>query len=371
MMEIGYDGRVHADDPKDRSIEEGFLTEVRAIREGVAFAADPQVVMIRVEGAGAAGLIDRVATRPAPRGVGRANAALLLDEEARVFADVLLCSDRGGVLVLAEGPKGGALVEWLQAHAPADASVRDLADTHSFVAIDGPFAWEPMIALCGKEVLGVPPQSSFRLDPFPGLGVRASRTGEHGYALVIPREGAGELDAKLAELRAGYSLATPGRAALDLCVLENGYFSIRTPGCEGLTPVELQLQWRVRHGRPFVGSEALLARQATRGRGRVTWWVAEDAGAVVGDEVRIAGKKVGEVLQAAFSPVLGRTIGLALVVDRWAHPGLPCNAGAADVRLRTATPPLIDNRSLYVKPSQHTFARREEYGFPPLGARRG
>lgn len=49
-------------------------------------------------------------------------------------------------------------------------------------------------------------------------------------------------------------------------------------------------------------------------------------------------------------------------------PGLPAHADAVPVR--TVSPPLVDSRSLHVRPHQHRFASRETYTFPSLIPRR-
>ncbi len=49
---------------------------------------------------------------------------------------------------------------------------------------------------------------------------------------------------------------------LDLCALENGFFSVRHASVEGLTPLELQLQWRVSARKRFPGATAIEERRA-------------------------------------------------------------------------------------------------------------
>ena len=60
---------------------------------------------------------------------------------------------------------------------------------------------------------------------------------------------------------AAFDSALVSREALDVCALENWHFSMRTLRetalASPLTPIELQLQWRVVYARDFVGATAL------------------------------------------------------------------------------------------------------------------
>src|SRR6185295_17212971 len=71
------------------------------------------------------------------------------------------------------------------------------------------------------------------------------------------------IEARLGEVGAPLDLARVSLEALDVCALESWHFSMRT--IEGwtspLTPIELQLQWRVGYARAFVGAEALRAHR--------------------------------------------------------------------------------------------------------------
>ncbi len=339
--------------------------DIAALREGVGLAHETQLAIVRIDGPGAAALLAAVATTPPPRRDGLATPALLLRPDATVLADVLVCADDGGFLLLAENIPAPALTDHLRTYAADTTTIRDLTTTHTVLSFHGPFAWEPVGWLVGPEVLGVPPMTSFRLDPLPGLGLRVSKTGEYGYALLVP-QGDPALAARLAELRDRYPVTDVDLPALDLCGLENGFYNARAPGLTGLTPVELQLQWRLRNPGEFVGHAALRAHQAAPGR-RITWFLGEPATPPppVGTTLHLAGRAIGPVVHAAHSPVLGRPIGLALLDRAWAHPHLPCTQDTGDLIMTTA-PPLINNRSMHVRPQQHRLAARDQYTFPAL-----
>ena len=156
--------------------------------------------------------------------------------------------------------------------------------------------------------------------------------------------------------------------ALDLCALENGFFNVRREGGAGLDPIELQLQWRTSYGRDFAGAEALRARRKAGPARRLTHALAA-APLCGGEVIELDGAPIGTVLQGVSSPLRGDWVALALLDLPYAHAGIARyvarGAGGA-VPIRTVSPPLCNNRSLYVSPQRHAYRTRERDAFPPV-----
>ena len=158
-----------------------------------------------------------------------------------------------------------------------------------------------------------------------------------------------------------------GIAALDQCALENWHFFIRAIDGEALTPVELQLRWRVDVTKNFEGADAVRARIAAGPATRVTCFIAP--GEVKrGDAVALDGARIGTVLTAGWSSTRNDWVGWALIDVALAWPGIG-RFQVGGVAVATCPPPVIDNRSLFVDPRKHTYATRDEQNFPPLVSR--
>ncbi len=335
--------------------------QLHAIRRGVAWSRQDHVAVLRVSGEEAFELLDAVSPRPLFVRDGQMLHTVFLDDRARPIADVYICLDDLDYLVLAEGIGADALTSWLLHHAPPglDAEVTPLAE-HALIGLDGPYSWELMSDLVGPEVVGVPYLTLFTLEPWPGLGFRAGKTGEYGYQLLIPEDQLPRLLERLHELGPRYDLTEVGVDTLDLCALENGFFSIRTPGITEHTVAELQLLWRVSLDRSHPGSTALSPRSDRR----ITWFRGpEGQHQPCAGEVRLEGRLVGEVLYSVMSPVLDRVIGLVMLDTEVAVPGLSLEAG---IGLQTVSTPLLWNRSLALDLQRHCFAGRDIDEFPPI-----
>lgn len=292
---------------------------------------------------------------------------LFLDDEGHPLADVVIACDDLDYLVFAEGPSATSLAGWLHQHAPAglDAVITDSSATHQLLGIDGPYAWEWLGRLVGPEVVGMPYLGLFTLPAFSGQGLRFGKTGEFGYDLLLPRTALNAFALAIQPLVEEFSVSTVGIEELDLCALENGFFSIRSAGVKTVTPVELQLQWRLDHRRNYPGqSNVDQARHSEAPR--VTWFrgVPGQPPPKVGDALFLENGAAGHVFSVCESPLLGCAIGQALLARPVAHPGLELSGDGFSVRSVSA--PLLRNRSLYVSPQRHGWASRDSDSFPSI-----
>ena len=343
-------------------------TEVHALRSSAGLSRCDHVAVVEVSGPGALELLQSASTQSPYLREGRVRQTLFLKDDASVFADALVVSLGDRFLVLAEGPDERELVDWLsrlKARLPDhDPVVVGAGGAWSLLGLDGPYAWEVMSGLFGPAIVGMPYLSLLFRDEV--LCVRAGKTGEYGYLLLVPPALAASVEARLLEIGAPLGLAAVGLEALDTCALESWHFTMRTLRetklVSGLTPLELQLQWRVGYRRPFVGADALRARRSAGAEVRLTCFTAKDSIAP-GAVVQIENCEIGEVLAACPSPTLGVFVGAALLQRPFAHPHLDLSATTTDgaLALRTATAFLVDNESLHVQPHLgHNFANRGE-----------
>jgi glycine cleavage system aminomethyltransferase T len=348
--------------------------QVGALRSSAGLARFDHVAIVRIDGPGAFALVDALSPSPLFLREGQMRHTLLLDEDARPAADLYVCSDEEDLILLAEGLSVADLLARIEGRRvervpAAEVRVRALDQSHVLFGVHGPYAWEVAAALVGPTVLGMPYLSLMRVGEI--LCLRSGKTGEFGYDFLVTRDSAADVERRLLDVGAPFDLTPVTLPALDLCALENWHFNIRTlrdtPLARPLTPIELQLQWRVNYSRDFVGADALRARRAAGAAVRATFFTSL-APVAPGAIVSFEREPCGEVLAAAASPTLGVWVGTALITTRLAHPGLELSVAAESgaVAARTATPPLVRNRSLFVDPHRHSYRTRDADVFPPL-----
>ena len=342
-----------------------------AIRESVVVTRLDHVHLLRIRGDDARAALDVLCAGIVRARDGQLQHVLLLDDDAHCFADAYLVADDEEYDLLVEGPTADALHAHLARHLllGSDIEVEDRTVTHALLGLDGPYAWELVSRVAGAEAIGLPYLTFFHADEWTCY--RAGKTGEFGYGLIVPREARDSLETLLLEKGEPLGVTRGTLDTLDQCALENFFFNVRREGREPVTPIELQLQWRVAYDKDAVGLDALRRHRAAGPSVRLTSLVAEREVAA-GDEVRLDGAAVGRVVNAGWSVTRGDCVALALLDARWAHPGIETFtvSHAADaVPARSVTPPVLNNRSLFVSPQLHAYATRAEVAMPPLARR--
>lgn len=338
---------------------------MRALRTACAVTKADHIHALRLSGPNAIDVLDGATTSRLFARENQMLQTLMLNPDGTVFADAFVCLDEDAWIVLAEGPSRAELIAYLerQRRGDLDATISDLRETHTLWTVDGPYAWELTSALLGPEVLGAPYLSFMQLKE--ATCFRAGKTGEYGYFLLVPRAGADALWARLWELGGPLDLVEADLASLDQCAIENWHFTIRAldPALKPL-PAELQLQWRVDAAKQFEGADAMRAKLKDGPPRRLVCFTAREA-VTAGAAVTFEGADIGTVVTAGFSTTRADWVGWALLASAYAWAGVHrYQAGGAPISI--CSPPVIDNRSLFVDPRKHTWRTRHEHELPPL-----
>ena len=341
--------------------------DVAAIREAVAYSRLDHVSYIRIRGATAYAALDTLFPSALKMRDGQLLHTMLLTDDARLFADAYLCWDDEEFFLLAEGPSSGALAAYLRSNLRGeDIVVEDCSESHAILGLDGPYAWEVLGLLIDPEAIGLPYLTFYHHGD--SICYRAGKTGEYGYGIIDKRDAIDRLEKRLVEIGSAFDLRRVGLDTLEQCALENWFFNIRREGAEPVTPIELQLQWRVSYQKSFVGSDALSSRRREGTKQRLTSLLANGE-ITPGDEVSLEGSTVGRIVNAGFSHIRGEWVALALIDIAWAYPGITTfqvGGRTGTTSARSVSPPILNNRSLGVSPQLHSYATRQDYAMADL-----
>jgi aminomethyltransferase len=342
--------------------------ELRALRTRVAVADLPHVGLVRLRGSHAWELADRALPCDLTIREGQARQTLLLDPDGSAVADVMIVRHAGLFLWVDGLPVDEVCARLEEARRPGeDASVEPLRDT-IVLEVTGPYAWELMARFSDPGIVGQPYLTFARLDG--GLGcIRAGRSGEYAYDLLVSRDESDAVRDRLLDLGGAMEIRRVGTDGLDHAALENWFFNPHAEGARGLTPLHLQLQWRISRRKDFPGAEALAAVRQ-RGLDRRLTGVSGPAGLAAGQLVVLEDATVGEIVVAASDRRTGEgSIGLALLDVRVAESGmasvLAARGAGRELPIATVSPPFVVNRSLLVSPHRDSWASRGERELPP------
>ncbi len=298
--------------------------EYRAVREAVGLLDASHVLVFKGPVDDAIYPLDEVfAGNVANLRYGRVLHTLLADAEGMIVADAYIACGDEEILVLCEACAPREDVARLLAGCP----VRDVTDETAVLCVDGPKAWGPLRDLFGRDILGMPYLSveAHDLDGVPVGVLRAGKTAEFGYWLVVPAADADKVHGRLMDAGARHGIAPYGLDALDLLKLDGRFFNVNREGRAVRDPLPLGLQWMIDFQKDgFSGRDAILARREA-GVPRKIVGIALAAGAkglAEGSTVVLDGDPVGTVVACGWSDGLQREMGLALLDQPVAWSGL-------------------------------------------------
>lgn len=338
--------------------EEELFKGYRAIRNSVALEDETDLRCLLIRGSEAFKVLDQICPCNVYLQNGQMKHTLFLDENAVPFADVYICRHRQDAYLLGYWTSSVNLTDWMNRHHGlfSDFSITDLNESYCFLTLNGPYAWEFCANAVGPEILGMPYLSMMPLKS--GMIFRAGITGEYGYHLMVPAEQKTAWTEMLVNAGVPFDLAVTGSAARAQCSLENFFFDLNREGQYGLTPPELQLQWRLSGQKTvYPGSGAM---QNLREKGwdkRLTCFITNKP-VGVNDEVVYENESVGQVLSVGYSPVRKEYVGKAWIRKPFWHAGLSCfRVNGLDIE--TISAPAIDNLSIHVNPNLDSYFNRK------------
>ncbi|HEV7431638.1 MAG TPA: glycine cleavage system aminomethyltransferase GcvT [Steroidobacteraceae bacterium] len=323
------------------------IEEHHAVRRSAGVFDVSHMCVIDVQGARSAEFLRGLLANDVGRlqQAGKALYSCMLREDAGILDDLIVffLDPRWYRVVVNAGTRDSDLA-WIRAHAaPFNIQVRERADL-AMLAVQGPDARARLATLL------TPPdeQTALALPSFFGAQLgewfvsRTGYTGEDGFEVMVPADGALELWNSLNEL----GVQSCGLGARDTLRLEAGMNLYGNDMDTSTRPAESGLEWTLAFDptdRDFIGRAALeVARAAGDGRKLVGLLLGERA--VMRSHQRVltpAGE--GAVTSGTFSPTLARSIALARVPAAAAAVG---NTLQVDIRgklldARVVKPPFV------------------------------
>jgi aminomethyltransferase len=251
--------------------------EYNAIREAAAVIDVTPLFKYEVSGADAEALLDRVVTRDiSAMAVGQVIYTPWCDEEGKVIDDGTVTRlDQNHFRVTAADPS----YRWFAMNATGlDVQIDDISEATAGLALQGRLSRHVLERATGQDWFDL---RYFRRRPttIEGFDVDVTRTGytgDLGYELWIPVEGALAVWDRLFEVGADYGIRPAGIQALDICRLEASlilieaeYTSARHAFAPELkySPFEIGLGRLVKFDKTaeFTGKRALLAERDAGG----------------------------------------------------------------------------------------------------------
>lgn len=340
-------------------------TEYDRLRQGVGISDQGHYAKFRITGSGALDFLNNLNLPDVARlPIGRAMTSFLLGDNGEIVCECYVIAVGDGYMVFTEGTNVDSAYEYLKANVADHAvNIENITSEVGLIGLDGPFSWELLKELIGVRILGLrylEMLENQKLGTSSAHIIRAGKTGEFGYLLIVGAAQVGECWNTLMTTGAKFNIQPVGTATLDLCRLENRFPNMRLEGVKVANPIELNCRVMFDHEKDDHKGRAALESVMEEGPARrlIGFRIANSTRVPgVGDKVVIEGHEIGEVANAMFSHGLEQPIGLALVTVDLAFVGLDYEIKAGDETLTASTvsAPFVSNRSMTIRPQEDSY----------------
>lgn len=304
-----------------------------AAKEAVALVERSSVGRLRVSGADALDLLDRLSTNHLQDlAAGRGLYTVLTTNKGRIVDLLFVLALETHLLVLTGRETQQRVAEWIDFYTfVEDVSVEDVSGETALLSLVGPNAAALLGDACGLNGLDVYESAAVSLGGVETTVVRTDFLKLPSYELITPSSGLDAVHEALLETGAVHGLAAIGDEALELLRIERGVPVQGRELTEDANPLEAGLIEHISFNKGCYIGQEVVARLNTYDKVQRTLvglsWeasIAPDEGA----ELFADGKKVGVLTSAAVSRHAERGIGLGLVRNAHARAGVKLEIGS-------------------------------------------
>jgi len=308
---------------------EAVAGECRAVRERVGVMDLSSFAKFEVSGADAAALLERLAANRLPRRDGGIVLAHMLTELGGIECECTITRlGRDRFYLLSALVAELHDLDWLVQHVAADeaVTVEDVTQRIGVLVVAGPRSRQLIARLSDADLSNQAfPWLTAREIEVAGVPTRALRVsyvGELGWELHHPMARMAELYDALMAAGADLGVADFGAYATNSLRMEKAYKAWGAELTTEITPVEAGIERFVRLDKPFIGRDAVAARQAAGVESRLVYLAleADDADALGNEPVYDGERIIGVTTGGAYGHSVGQSLAFAYVEPPYAAP---------------------------------------------------
>jgi len=311
---------------------EGVNAEHETVRNAVGVFDVSHMGEFLIEGEHALELIQKVTSNDAEKlTIGKAQYSCLPNDHGGIVDDLIVYKVKDLTYLLVVNASN---IEkdwnWIQSKNDVGATMRNLSDDYSLLAIQGPKAVEAMQSLSSHDLSAIP-FYNFIVGDFAGIEhviiSATGYTGSGGFEIYCKNSEVKQVWDKVFEAGAKYGIKPIGLAARDTLRLEMGYCLYGNDIDDTTSPIEAGLGWVTKFTKKFTNSEALEAEKANGPKRKLVAFELDERGVprhgydIVDDN----GNKIGEVTSGTMAPSLNKGIGMGYVTTEFSKVGSKIN----------------------------------------------
>ena len=307
---------------------EGVTIEHETVRKAVGVFDVSHMGEFLIEGEHALALIQKVSSNDASKlSIGKAQYSCMPNETGGIVDDLIIYQIKEHTYLLVVNASN---IEkdwnWIQSQNSMGATMRDLSDDYSLLAIQGPKAVEAMQSLTSHDLSAIN-FYSFIVGDFAGVEhviiSATGYTGSGGFEIYCKNNEVKQIWDNVFEAGKDFGIKPIGLAARDTLRLEMGYCLYGNDINDSTSPIEAGLGWITKFTKDFTNSEALKKEKEQGPERKLVAFELNERGIPRHDYdiVDSNGNKIGTVTSGTMSPSLGKGIGLGYVPTDFSQVG--------------------------------------------------
>ncbi|WP_298342556.1 glycine cleavage system aminomethyltransferase GcvT [uncultured Algibacter sp.] len=299
---------------------EGVNIEHETVRNTVGVFDVSHMGEFLIEGEHALDLIQKVSSNDASKlTIGKAQYSCLPNDNNGIVDDLIIYKIKEETYLLVVNASNIKKDwNWIQSKNDVGATMRDLSEDYSLLAIQGPKAIEAMQSITSYDLSEIK-FYNFVVADFAGIEhviiSATGYTGSGGFEIYCKNSEVKQVWDKVLEAGANFGIKPIGLAARDTLRLEMGYCLYGNDIDDTTSPIEAGLGWITKFTKNFTNSEALKAEKERGPERKLIAFELDDRGIPRQgyDIVDGNGKTIGIVTSGTMSPSLSKGIGLGYV----------------------------------------------------------
>lgn len=307
---------------------EGVNIEHDTVRNGVGVFDVSHMGLFKISGPNALALVQKVTSNDASTLTnGKAQYSYFPNDNGGVVDDIITykVSDEEYLMVV-NASNIDKDWNWVSSKNDVNATMENLSDGYSLLAIQGPKAVEAMQSLTDLDLAAIK-FYHFETGTFAGVeNVIVSATGytgSGGFEIYAKNEDIETIWNKVFEAGAAWNIKPIGLAARDTLRLEMGYCLYGNEITDETSPLEAGLGWVTKFTKEFTNSENLKAEKEAGVKNKLVGFELIERGIPRHDYeiVDKDGNVIGKVTSGTQSPSLGKGIGMGYVPKEFSTEG--------------------------------------------------
>ncbi|WP_424493995.1 glycine cleavage system aminomethyltransferase GcvT [Salinimicrobium sp. GXAS 041] len=311
---------------------EGVNIEHETVRKAVGVFDVSHMGEFLITGENALELIQKISSNDASKLVdGKAQYSCMPNNSGGIVDDLIIYRfNEEKYLLVVNASNIEKDWDWICQHNTMDATMRDLSDDYSLLAIQGPKAAEAMQSLTEVDLKNIK-FYTFEVAAFAGaenvIISATGYTGSGGFEIYVRNEDAEKVWENVFKAGADFGIKPIGLAARDTLRLEMGFCLYGNDIDDTTSPIEAKLGWITKFTKDFINSKALKKQKEEGPKRKLVGFELNERGIprqgydIVDDN----GKVIGNVTSGTMSPSLEKGIGMGYVPAELATPGSKIN----------------------------------------------